>query len=1256
MRKVLAIALAVLLIFGLPFPVSAVPAPEKTKLAKVDLETKVIVQLEKSSVLIYETQLKEKGLYSMQGIETYANTLKRNLNTVINTAKVRGIDLKTESQYTHSFFGFSASMPFSQVAELEKVPGVKRVFPDVPIYLPKVDYTVPQTKAPYLWNMPGGYTGDGIIVAVIDTGVDVNHLCLQDWSDFPNVVPRVIGCQNYTNDGGPGDVSDVHGHGTHVAGIVAANGEPLAAYGRGDMVGMAPDAGLYAIKVLGDNGRGQSSWVISGIEWAVNPSGGLPRADVINMSLGAQISDPEYPTCLAANAAADAGVIVVAAAGNDGHESATAGAPSVGAKVISVANYGYQQKAFISIEGQEITDVATCDSPEPDGNFYEVVYAGLGKPEDFTGLDLTDKIALVQRGEIAFSEKGDNAAAAGAYGIIVYNNAAGMISMAGEFSIPALSATQAVGEYIRSRMAVVPGLTIAMGVEPARDLINTSSSGGPASDFSLKPDITAPGTMVESLAPGNTTATMSGTSMASPHVAGGVALLKQKYGDTLSVEEYKALLMNSAEPLYDANDNQYPVTVIGAGTMNLENAALSRGIALPASLSLRKDGPNHIFSVRNLSDQPVTYNIHFDSETISASHPGSITVAAHNVSGFSFDATNLDSLPDGPHEGCITLTPTDTVDGHTDVLRIPVYHYVGAHDSFYLHDFQVSESAVYPGQPFDIVFTLTRDVNYMQLGIYDPSDEFAGGWLINGGNPVPAGTWPLQGFIIEDMPAGTCTLELYAEVTDTDYNWLTAEIDVARLEITSPADGSIVNSDHITVTGLAPLPCEVDLYLNDSHCDTAVLVSGGVFSFDVDLDEGPTLIEVLAWDDDYGDYVDYRAVGVVLDTIAPVVEIDAPNDGLVTLQSSLTVSGRVLDTNLATVKVNGTEVNYSPAGEYSTTVTLQPGSNLITVLAEDLAGNTGAETVTVTRGTLPPLPIVIDVPPASDRIAGTNRYSTAVAVSKKGWETAEYVVLARGDNYADALAGAPLAYALNAPILLTESSGLTAVTQAEIQRLRATRVIILGGTSAIGQVAEEALGEMGLTVERITGANRFDTAALIAARVAPTGATKAVLVSGNDFPDALSVAAYAAKESLPILLTQSGSLPAATAQALQNLGVQETVVVGGASVVSNEVLTSVPGATRISGSDRYATSVAAAEYFNPASTQAFIATGLNFADALSGAVLAAKNSSGIFLVGATVPQGLAEYFAEKGVAALMILGGPAGISSQLEESLKALLK
>ncbi|NLY32823.1 MAG: hypothetical protein GX065_08510 [Firmicutes bacterium] len=286
------------------------------------------------------------------------------------------------------------------------------------------------------------------------------------------------------------------------------------------------------------------------------------------------------------------------------------------------------------------------------------------------------------------------------------------------------------------------------------------------------------------------------------------------------------------------------------------------------------------------------------------------------------------------------------------------------------------------------------------------------------------------------------------------------------------------------------------------------------------------------------------------------------------------------------------------------------------------------------------------------RISGANRYATAVAVSQQGWNSSEVVVLARGDDYADALAGVPLAFAYDAPVLLTNSHRLSNSTREEIVRLGARKAVVLGGEGAIGADVADELAAIGIEVERIAGANRFETAAQIAAHTLLSGAEKAVLANGLDFPDALAAASYAARNGYPILLTRVDSLPPVTGEALEE---KECVVVGGEAVVGQTVLESLPGeAVRIFGPNRAATSLALAEYFQPAAAHMYVATGLGYADALTGAALAAREDRGLLLVTTVVPGCIYDYLKEK-EPELIILGGEGAVSRQVEVRLYNIL-
>lgn len=290
------------------------------------------------------------------------------------------------------------------------------------------------------------------------------------------------------------------------------------------------------------------------------------------------------------------------------------------------------------------------------------------------------------------------------------------------------------------------------------------------------------------------------------------------------------------------------------------------------------------------------------------------------------------------------------------------------------------------------------------------------------------------------------------------------------------------------------------------------------------------------------------------------------------------------------------------------------------------------------------------------RINGKVRYDTAINVSRKGWDSSETVVLARGYKFADALAGVPLAYKLDAPILLTPSDSLYHRTLREIKRLRAKNIIILGGTNAISESITKELKNEGLNVKRIAGERRFETAALIAEEVAPNGTGKVVITNGMLFPDALSVAPYAAREGIPILLATDNQLPEATKKELTKLKPSKSIVVGGPQVINKRIIGKLPGAKRISGLDRYKTNIAITNYFGMTNHHMYVATGKTYADALSGAVLAAKKDSGILLVKDFVPKVVSNFITEKNLEDLTILGGQNAVNPQVEKILGDLIK
>ncbi|MGM0837608.1 MAG: cell wall-binding repeat-containing protein [Bacillota bacterium] len=286
-----------------------------------------------------------------------------------------------------------------------------------------------------------------------------------------------------------------------------------------------------------------------------------------------------------------------------------------------------------------------------------------------------------------------------------------------------------------------------------------------------------------------------------------------------------------------------------------------------------------------------------------------------------------------------------------------------------------------------------------------------------------------------------------------------------------------------------------------------------------------------------------------------------------------------------------------------------------------------------------------------DRISGKNRYQTAVEVSKKGWDGgADTVIVTAGDKFPDALTGTPLAFSLNAPILLTNKDYLPGETKNEITRLKAKNVIILGGENAVSSKVIQELEAMGISWERIKGSDRYETAAEIAERL-PNKSNTAVVVYGKNFPDSLSVASYAARKGYPILLTDTNTLPARTKEVLANY--QNTIVVGGEGVISKQVFSQLPGAKRYSGSDRYLTLSNVIKELNVTfGPNLYVATGESFADALTGSVLAAKQNTSLVLVGKNqIPSSVQQVLTTANTVSKTIIGGTSAVSTDVEKQL-----
>ena len=296
------------------------------------------------------------------------------------------------------------------------------------------------------------------------------------------------------------------------------------------------------------------------------------------------------------------------------------------------------------------------------------------------------------------------------------------------------------------------------------------------------------------------------------------------------------------------------------------------------------------------------------------------------------------------------------------------------------------------------------------------------------------------------------------------------------------------------------------------------------------------------------------------------------------------------------------------------------------------------------------------------RIGGTDRYETTAKIAEAGWSSSNYAIVANGEGYADALCAVPLAKANDAPILLTTGSdSLNQNTLDELKSLKVNHVIVVGGTGVVSDsVVDSIKTQVTSDVERLGGQDRYETSVKIAEKLGST--SKIVVASGEGYADALSAAPAAAIEEMPILLTRSTILPDVTSNYItSNSEITKTYVIGGTASVSNSVADSLKSVERFGGADRYETNVDVIEGFasdfkfsNIYAALGNGPIGNEFADALTGGALAAKNKNPLVITGQTLSSSTKQLLKDKVYtnATITVIGGTANISDSLAEEMK----
>ncbi len=421
-----------------------------------------------------------------------------------------------------------------------------------------------------------GIDGTGIKIAVIDTGVDFNHPDLFGWGPDG----KVIGGYNFIQEDQP--PLDTNGHGTQVAGVIAADGQA---------VGIAPKAKILAYKVSED-GEGVSSELITrAIEKAIEDD-----ADIINISLGVNKTNTKIER--AVNNALEKGIFVVTAAGNDGPGFKTIGSPGRNFGSVTVGatynNLTSSLVATLEVDDKPYTVIPMVGSSKLEEPIIgKIIFGGYGKIENLRKIDVKDAILIVERGSdvegelLYFSIKENNAANAGAKALIVYNNKAGIFlgELIHEFmelgykpQIPVVSIDREEGlEIIES---IKNGNEANMHLFYNPDFVAHFSSRGPVSPFYIKPDMVAPGAYINSTQNNGGYNFTSGTSYAAPHVSGAAALLLQKNPE-LHHHEIKSLLLTTVESVSDAYGQEFSLHESGAGRLDIGNAYGAKLIITP---------------------------------------------------------------------------------------------------------------------------------------------------------------------------------------------------------------------------------------------------------------------------------------------------------------------------------------------------------------------------------------------------------------------------------------------------------------------------------------------------------------------------------------------------------------------------------------------------------------------------------------------------------------------------------------------------
>jgi lactocepin len=578
---------------------------------------------------------------------------KEKQDEVITQLSKKKSALKVKHRFYSGFNGFSLETEFRNVKEIQATPGVKNVH-IARTFQPSMGASKELVQAQKVWEQYG-YEGDGLLVGIVDSGIDYTHKDMtltqkgkekEKWNEenikgefsktdvneiwYSDKVPTGYDWADNDTDVVPRGQNG-NSHGTHVAGTVGANGDEE----NDGVKGIAPGVQLLAEKVFSDNGGGAyEDDIIAGIEHAVTMG-----ADVINMSLGSDagfVGEENDPIQKAIREATEQGTLVVVAGGNSAYSTknsllqssvkpyaenpdiGTVGEPGVSPFALSVASYENNKIHMNTLADESGFQLPYQDQPQYNfklskvlnsAESYEMVYVGEGKTADFVGKDVTGKIVVAKPKQpyATYTYVQNEAKKKGAKAVILVppgEMADFPLVYLSSYYIPAVTTSKEAGDALIAKLTNGEAVKMKMSKGTYIDNLNKNtmsyfSSFGSPHTLDFKPELSAPGGNIYSTVPGNEYEVMSGTSMATPHVAGGSALLIQAlYEKGLGHSKDTALkakiaLMNTAKVIMDPrteNTVPYSPRVQGSGLMQIQNAIKSPVLVTNKNTPLEQAG------------------------------------------------------------------------------------------------------------------------------------------------------------------------------------------------------------------------------------------------------------------------------------------------------------------------------------------------------------------------------------------------------------------------------------------------------------------------------------------------------------------------------------------------------------------------------------------------------------------------------------------------------------------------------------------